>query len=99
MEMLVEAMFGKKFPIRMIKNGNEQTLVGVASANAKPGERPYRITWFTPDLTNNRHVDLDFHEMQNILNEPRFPEEVVNRIKNKWPDHALIGDEYHLTAK
>ena len=96
MEMLIESMYGKKFPIKVIKNGIEQVFTGIASANVKPGERPYRITWFKPDLTDNRHVDLDFQEMENILNTKRFPEEIINRIKMKWPDHELVGDDYQL---
>ena len=99
MEILIEAMYGKKFPIKVIKNGIEQILIGVASANAKPGERPYRITWFKPDLSNNRHVDLNFQEMQNILDTNMFSDEIINRVKTKWPDHELVGDDYQLNPQ
>jgi hypothetical protein len=96
LEILLEASFGKKFPIEMKKNGNSTTFIGIASANAKPGELPYRITWFTSNLALNRHIDITYNDMMNILNMKYFPPEIVQRIKIKWPDDEMNGDEYTI---
>lgn len=99
-ELLLEAMLGKKFPLILTKNGENKTLRGVASVNTKPGELPYRITWFTSNLHNNRHVDLTLDEMNNILIKGIFPPEIVQRIKDRYPDDNgdLIADTYTISA-
>ena len=102
MEVLLEATFGKKFKISMMKNGNRHTWLGMATANAKPGERPYRITWFSINkllaagIPDNRHIDLTFEEMENILQMNMFPPEIIKRVHDRYPDpnDELIGDEY-----
>ncbi len=96
MEVIVEASIGKRFPIILTKNGVEKKLIGIASANTKPEERPYRITWFTPDLTDNRHIDLNLDEIMNILKAKTFPPEIIQRIRKKYPDSELIGDSYTI---
>ena len=97
MEILVEASIGKKFPITLIKSGRATTYTGIASANTKPGERPYRITWFTPDLSINHHVDLTLDEMVAILEAKVFPPEIVQRVRLRYPeDDELVGDAYRI---
>lgn len=98
MEIIVEAAIGKKFPIVLSKNGKETTLTGIASANAKPGELPYRITWFTPNLSDNRHVDLTLDEMVGILESKIFPPEIIQRVRNRYPSDGgdMIADAYTL---
>lgn len=95
MEILVEASIGKKFPITLTKSGKETTYIGIASANTKPNERPYRITWFIPDLSMNHHVDLTLDEMVAILDAKVFPPEIVQRVRLRYPeDGELVGDKY-----
>jgi hypothetical protein len=96
MEILLEASFGKKFMLTLKKRGMEKKHVAMATANAKPGERPYRITWFTDSFDENRHVDLTYEEMMDILKRSEFPPETVQRIKSRYPDSDLIGDEYTI---
>jgi hypothetical protein len=98
MEIIVEASIGKKFPIFLTKNGKKTTYIGIASANTKPGERPYRITWFTPDLSINHHVDLTLNEMISILEHKTFPVEIVQRIQTRYPKGGeLVGDQYVIS--
>jgi hypothetical protein len=105
LEVIVEAAFGKKFKLKMEKDGKESTWLGMATANAKPGELPYRITWFSigqyliqGDIPDNRHVDLSFEEMQSILHLHQFPPEIVQRISKRYPNDQspLIGDKYWI---
>ena len=96
MEIIVEASIGKKFPIILTKNGIETKLIGIASVNTKPGERPYRITWFTLNLSDNRHVDLSLEEMTAILNSKSFPPDIIQRIRDRYPDSNLIADKYTI---
>jgi hypothetical protein len=95
-EIIAEALFGKKFHIHMTKNGSTSTLLSIASANTKPGERPYRITWFRPDLSENRHIDLELEEMQEILRIKEFPPAIIDRLKKKWSESDLVGDKFTL---
>jgi hypothetical protein len=95
-EIIVENSFGKKFPVKMMKGGVSSTWIGIASANTKTGERPYRITWFRPDLSENRHVDLTLDEMLEILKNKTFSPEIIERIRGRYPDSDMIGDEYTL---
>lgn len=96
MEIIAEAMFGKKFKLLVTTNGTQKEFLAMATANAKPGERPYRITWF--QLPENRHVDLTFDEMKNILDIHGFPPEIVKRIQDRYPndDSELLGDRYQI---
>lgn len=98
MEIIVEASIGKKFPITLTKNGKPVTYVGIASANTKPNERPYRITWFTPDLSSNHHVDLTLDEIISILEKKTFPPEIVQRVRDRYPDDELVGDHYSILS-
>lgn len=104
-EILVEALFGKKFRIK-VKGGAhpERVFLGMATANAKPNERPYRITWFSigqaiaTDFPDNRHVDLSLEEMNSILEMQLFPPKIIQRIKDRYSGDKspLIGDEYTI---
>lgn len=98
MEILVEALFGKRFPVQIKKNGETFVKAGIASANAKPNERPYRITWFSQDFSENRHVDLTLEEVMAILHEKSFPPDIVQRVKDRYPgdDSDFIGDQYTI---
>lgn len=104
LELLFEAAFGKQFLIQIRKNGTSIKYPGIATANTKPDERPYRITWFfpspnDPDLLTNRHVDLTYEEMMEIMKLRYFPKDIVNRIKERYPDSEqlkCIGDEYFI---
>lgn len=105
LEILLEAMFGEKFKLRVTKNGQMKAFIGMATANAKPGERPYRITWFSlgqaitkGGIPDNRHVDLDFDEMKEVLSKKGFPPEIVQRLRERYPndDSELLGDRYQL---
>lgn len=99
MEILVEASIGKKFPITLTKNGKTTTYIGIASANTRPSERPYRITWFVPDLSINHHVDLTLDEMMTILEAKVFPPEIVQRVRLRYPqDDELVGDAYRIST-
>ena len=104
-EIILEAMFGQKFKLRVTKNGQMKAFIGMATANAKPGERPYRITWFSlgqaimkGSIPDNRHVDLDFDEMKQILAAKEFPPEIVKRIQDRYPndDSELLGDRHQI---
>lgn len=96
MEILVEALFGKRFPVQIKKNGETFVKAGIASSNTKPGERPYRITWFSQDFSENRHVDLTLEEMMEILREKIFPHDIVQRVRDRYPNDEsdFIGDQY-----
>jgi len=105
MEIIVEAMFGKKFKIVVTQNGKKFGYLGIASANAKPNERPYRITWFSlgsyfiREIPENRHIDLTLEEMQEILKLGQFPPEIIKRVKEKYPPNdPMVGDEYVISS-
>lgn len=105
MEIIAEAMFGQKFKLRVTKDGQMKAFIGMATANAKPGEKPYRITWFSlgqaiaqGGIPDNRHIDLDLEEMKAILAAKEFPPEIVKRIQEKYPGDTseLLGDRYQI---
>lgn len=93
MEIIAENLFGRKFSITMLKHGNPTVLMGIASANTKPGERPYRITWFDDELRNH-HIDVEVEELVSVLSSGEFPPALIQRIKEKWPNGHLVGDQY-----
>jgi hypothetical protein len=107
MEIILEAAFGKKFKLQITKGGIPTTFLAMATANAKPGELPYRITWFSLERNalgypDNRHVDLTFEEMQSILNTKIFPPEIVKRIQMRYAKDTelknMVGDEYTIES-
>lgn len=93
-EMLLEALWGKRFIIKTIeKNGKHRRYIGLATANVKPNERPYRITWIDGE-TPLGHVDLTWEEVNKILEVKHFTPDIIARAENMWGPEAIAKQYY-----
>ena len=84
-EVLLEALWGKQFQL-VVRGGkfNYGKYTAIASKNTIPDERPYRITWFHSGEVPAGHIDLEWEEMNHILEIKKFPDDIVQRISLKW---------------
>ncbi len=78
-ELMTEELFGKKVEIKY----EDEYYNGVVSKNTKPGELPYRITWFrhigTPVLNAEGHVDITEDEAKYIIKNRVIPDSFYER--------------------
>lgn len=91
--LLFEEIFGKKMKVRWFG----ETMDAVLSKNTKPGEEPYRVSWFsytkTPQhLTAEGHIDISKEEVDYILDNKQFPPSVYKRIMIS-PTQLIIVNE------
>jgi hypothetical protein len=91
--LLKEALFGK--PIVLDVGG--KNYIGLVSSNTRPGELPYRITWFDGTSRANLtpiqpHLELSQDEADEIVNTGKLPETVRDKF---W---AIFGEKLGLTA-
>lgn len=84
-EVILEALWGQKFKLSVSDphSSRRGIYTAVASKNVKPGELPYRITWFIGNDALG-HVDLTWEEINNILEIKYFPKDIVDRISQTW---------------
>ena len=95
MEILHEALWGKRFKLNTIeKNGIHRSYAGMATANIKPGELPYRISWFYGQHAAG-HIDLTWEEVNFIIDKCYFPPEIIKRAEKKWGADA-VAKSYKL---
>lgn len=96
-DLLVEALMG----VRLFTNVNDKLFPTLISKNTKSdserffsprymtlvgGEKPYRITWFTPEKSPIVHLDLDLEEVNQIINTHAVPQ----RIKDQFGKGARL---------
>lgn len=78
--LLNETLYGKNVYVSYLGKPYE----GVLSKNPKPGERPYRISWFSnvgkPNVAAEGHIDMDEAEVNYVLEKKQFPQTVYDRI-------------------
>ena len=80
-KILMEALFGKPISIEI---GGEQHL-GLVSKNMKPGEKPYRITWFKGSSRDkltpiHPHMQIDEPEAKQIVDTGELPDSVKDQL-------------------
>ena len=85
--ILAEALFGKPISIEI---GGEQHL-GLVSKNMKPGEKPYRITWFKGTSRDkltpiHPHMQIDEPEAKQIVDTGVLPQSLKDQL---W---TVFGD-------
>lgn len=77
----MEALFGRPISISI---GGKQYL-GLVSKNMKPGEKPYRITWFEGSSRDKLtplqpHMQIDEPEAKQIADTGKLPEAVKDQL-------------------
>ena len=92
-QLLQEALRGK--PIILDVGG--KNYIGLVSDNTRPGELPYRITWFEGTSRSNLtpiqpHLELSQEEADTIVQTGKMPESVREKF---W---AIFGEKLGLTA-
>lgn len=85
--VLLEALFGR--PITLNVGG--QNYIGLVSKNTRPGEKPYRITWFEGTSRENLkviqpHMQIDEPEAKQIVDTGELPETVKDQLWQVFGD-------------
>ena len=90
MYLLYEALFGKR---ALIKTDTGREFPVLFSQNSKPGELPYRMTWFLKTqegLFPVKHIDVEMDDVQNIINTQKLPMHLIQRMKKHMEDIKSI---------
>jgi len=92
-KILMEALFGK--PIML--NVNNQQYIGLVSKNMRPGELPYRISWFEGSSRENLtpmqpHIQLSEKEAKSIVDSGELPESVKEKFWSVFGKKLGIAD-------
>jgi hypothetical protein len=82
-QILLE-IFGQKYHLSVTNpNGSElKKIPALVSKNTKPGERPFRITWFNDQMIPYKHYDIDAEELKHMDDTHSLPKRVEDKILN-----------------
>jgi hypothetical protein len=91
-KLLLEALFGK--PININIGG--ENYIGLVSKNTRPGEKPYRITWFEGTSRDNLtviqpHMQISELEAKEIVETGELPYNVKDQL---W---MVFGDKVNAS--
>lgn len=90
-EVILESLFGKQVSLVV---GNNTKFPGLISKNTRPGEEPYRFTWFSKGKEGYEpmgHVELDKNEMDTLISTKKFSREDEQGIQRTFFTHAPLS--------
>ena len=87
-EVILESLYGKKVNLVI---GNKTKLPALISKNTRPGEEPYRFTWFlkgNEGYVPGGHIHMDREEIDSLIVTHKFPRQYEHDLQRNF----LIGN-------